>query len=214
MKSKSVSCLVSIAVVLAGCSGSVAREPVIGGPCEDCDLVFVGMPDPVPSRSRIAPANEPGQPLVIEGTVRNGRGKAVPGIIVYAHHTDPRGIYPSSDTRHGRLRGWAKSDSTGYYRFETIRPGAYPTREFPEHVHMHLIEPGRGVYWIDDINFLDDPLLPDDLRTPGRSGRAGNGVCDPSKDSTGVWHVRRDIELGREIPGYPEPPVDSKELAR
>ena len=194
--------VLTIAIVLAGCTGSAAREPVIGGPCEDCHVVFEGMPDPIPSQSRIAPASEPGQPLVIEGTVRDSQGNPISGVIVYAHHTDSGGLYPGSDTRHGRLRGWAKSDATGAYRFETIRPGAYPTREFPEHVHMHLIEPGRGVYWIDDINFLDDPLLPAELKTPGRSGRAGNGVCQPTKDADGVWHVRRDIELGRNIPGY------------
>lgn len=193
----------TVLVACAAGTGAATREPVIGGPCEDCHVVFEGMPEQIPSRSRIAPDGEPGRPLVIEGVVRDLQGRPAEGIIVYAHHTDASGIYPRSGTQHGRLRGWARSDSSGFYRFETIRPGAYPDGNLPEHVHMHLLEPGRGVYWIDDINFLDDPLVPASLRTPSRSGRAGNGVCQPTQEAAGTWHVRRDIELGRNIPGYP-----------
>jgi protocatechuate 3,4-dioxygenase beta subunit len=197
----------AVALVLSGSSGTAAREPVLGGPCEDCHVVYEGMPDQIESRSRITPKDEPGLPLVIDGTVRDMRGKPVPGIIVYVHHTNAQGIYPRAETRHGRIRGWAKSDSSGAYRFETVRPGAYPNADIPQHIHFHIIEPGRGLYWIGDINFDDDPLVTEEFRKRLSPGRGGYGLCTPTKDANGVWHVRRDIELGSGVPGYP-PPVD------
>ena len=115
-------------------------------------------PAEIRSVARIAPPDESGTPLRIEGTIRDRNGKPVEGVIVYAYHTNARGRYPkepatkgTSAQRHGRLRGWARSDSAGRYVFETIRPGGYPFSRDPQHIHMHLIEPGRCTYYIDDI---------------------------------------------------------------
>lgn len=187
------------------------REPIIGGPCEGCEGVFEGLPDTLSSVTRIAPPGEPGQPLIIDGTVRDQRGEPAPGIIVYAYHTDASGIYRQLDNapgewarRHGQLRGWAKTDSLGHYRFITIRPGHYPGRDAPEHVHMHVIEPGCCTYYIASIHFDDDPLLSDATRQSDADGRGGSGLTHPTRDADGVWHVRRDIQLGAGVPGYAE----------
>lgn len=189
-------------LVLLCCGASRETEPVIGGPCEGCEFVFDGMPAQLDSSSRIAPPSEPGEPLIIEGTMRRGDGNPVEGIIVYAYHTNASGIYPHGSTRHGSLRGWAMTDANGNYRFDTIRPGAYPGRTIPQHVHMHVIEPGRSTYYIDDILFDDDPLLTSGRRQSMLPGRGGEGLCHPEKDAEGVWYVRRDIVLGMNIPGY------------
>ena len=142
----------------------------------------------------------------IEGTVKDRSGKPAPGVIVYAYHTDARGIYPreehSSGGRHGRLRGWAKTDGKGDYRFDTIRPAGYPDTDIPSHVHMHVIEVGRCTYYIDDLLFDDDPRLSAEERNR-RTGRGGNGIAVPRKDAAGTWLVRRDIVLGQKVPGYP-----------
>jgi protocatechuate 3,4-dioxygenase, beta subunit len=190
-------------LALATRAFAAPNEPVIGGPCEGCEWVFDDLPKNPASTARIAPPAEPGRPLVIEGSVTTLAGAPAPGTIVYAYHTDDQGLYPPAGNRHGRLRGWARTDAAGRYRFDTIRPRAYPAREIPEHVHMHVIEPARGTYWIDDIRFTDDPLLNDGNRRAPERG--GSGLATPHMRN-GAWHIRRDIILGRNIPGYPRIP--------
>ena len=192
----------ALGLVLASVPWAGAAEPVIGGPCEGCELVFVGMPASLSSVARIAPRDEPGEPLRIEGIVTDRGGRRAAGVIVYAYHTDASGVYPRASTRHGRLRGWARTDEMGRYRFETIRPGSYPGRTVPQHVHMHVIEPGYATYWIESIEFSDDPLLSEEKRRDSASGRGGGGVVEPTRDEAGGWRVRRDIVLGLDVPGY------------
>src|SRR5687767_6244437 len=74
------------------------REPVAGLPCQGCELVFVGMPERIDSRTRIAPASEPGAPMVVVGKVLDARGQPRPGVIVYAYQTNSEGIYPKAAT--------------------------------------------------------------------------------------------------------------------
>lgn len=201
-----VTCVVAAATWLS--AQGRAREPIVGQPCEGCEAVFEGMPATLSPTARIAPAREPGQALTVTGLVLDRDGRPRPGVVVYAYHTDDGGLYPppitsvgAAGNRHGRLRGWAVSGPDGRYTFETIRPGAYPTREAPAHIHMHVIERGCSTYYLDDVMFTDDPLL-----TPARSaalsnGRGGSGVVTPvTRD--GRWHVTRDIRLGLGVPGY------------
>jgi protocatechuate 3,4-dioxygenase beta subunit len=179
-----------------------AREPVIGGPCEGCEYVFEGMPAELHRDARIASAGEPGEALTIQGVVTDADGAPAAGVVVYAYQTNAKGIYPRAANAHGSLRGWARTDTEGRYRFDTIRPAAYPNSTIPQHVHMHVIEPGRGTYYIDDVLFDDDPLLTPQRRRQMLHGRGGNGVSQPVKDAAGVWQLRRDIRLGASIPGY------------
>lgn len=188
---------------------SAGREPVVGLPCEGCEAVFVGLPESLEARARIAPQDEPGEPLRIEGTVRNRAGEPVEGVIVYAYHTDARGIYPrdpdlrgTAAHRHGRLRAWAETGADGRYRFDTIRPASYPETTTPAHVHMHVLEPGCCTYYIDSIHFLDDPFLDAEERRRQDDGRGGSGLVTPERED-GVWAVERDVVLGEGVPGYP-----------
>ncbi|CAN5919649.1 hypothetical protein BH11GEM1_BH11GEM1_21250 [soil metagenome] len=212
-------CFASIAICITVATTASAQhqlggghnEPIIGGPCEGCEGVFEGVPATLSSVTRIAPPGEPGEPMIVDGIVRDRRGAAVAGIIVYAYHTDASGIYRplenapgASARRHGQLRGWAITDSLGRYRFNTIRPGYYPQRNAPQHVHMHVIEPGYCTYYIGSIVFRDDPLLNDAARRKAEADRGGSGLVSPTRDANGVWHVRRDIRLGVGVPGYDE----------
>ncbi len=156
----------------------------------------------------MAPAGEPGVPMLLQGTVRNSTGQPASGIVIYAYQTDATGLYPSapslqgSAARHGRLRAWAKTDATGVYRFATIRPAGYPNTNIPEHIHLHVIEPGRCTYYIDDVVFEDDPRLTPQQRASHDRGRGGSGVITPTRDTSGTWLAQRDIRLGAGISDY------------
>jgi protocatechuate 3,4-dioxygenase beta subunit len=192
------------ALTIASASAQVTtKEPIVGGPCEGCEAVFVGIPAKFTPVARIAPVNEPGEPLRIEGVVRNPQGRPVPNIVLYAYQTNAKGLYPAGSVRHGALRGWVISDASGRYAFDTIRPGGYPNTTIPQHIHMHVIEPGRCTYYIDDVLFDDDPRLTPAQRKQMDHGRGGSGVVVPKKDANGRWLVTRDVVLGAGVSGYP-----------
>ncbi len=196
------------ALLLSAATVGAQRERVVGGPCEGCDAVFIGMPTSIAAEGRLAPAGEPGVPMLLQGTIRNGAGQPAGGIVVYAYQTDAKGLYPSapalqgSAARHGRLRAWARTDAQGAYRFVTIRPAGYPNTDIPEHIHLHIIEPGRCTYYIDDVVFEDDPRLTPRQRAAHDRGRGGTGVITPTRDGSGTWQARRDIRLGAGISDY------------
>lgn len=192
--------ILSAGLLLCWLQSVLAQEPIIGGPCQGCEFVFVGMPEQLPSDARIAPPTEKGEPLLLSGTVYSTTGIPASGIIVYAYQTDAQGKYPKGSTWHGSLRGWAKTDSQGRYQFSTIRPQAYPGRTTPQHIHMHVIEPGKATYYIDDVTFSDDPLLTPAERNK-KNCRGGCGLATPVKNEQGVWLARRDLYLRVGIAG-------------
>ncbi len=186
------------------------REPIVGMPCEGCEAIFEGLPDTLQASIRLAPEDEPGEAMRVEGSVYDRHGNTVSGVIVYAYHTNARGMYPRDEHFrgqaayfHGRLRAWAKTDEHGRYQFESIRPASYPDNEIPAHVHMHVLEVGRCTYYIDSIHFTDDAHLTRRERRELAGGRGGSGLVTPVKDG-GIWIMRRDIVLGENIPGYPD----------
>lgn len=188
-------------------TGSVLGQRLIGQ-CEGCEWMLEGMPANPAWSVHISGKEEPGDPLVIRGTIFKADGKTpAPGVVLYVYHTNQKGIYEPAPgqtqaRRHGHLRGWMKSDSRGRYEFTTIRPGAYPGNRAAQHIHPILLEPNGNYYYIDEYLFDDDPLLTANERTR-QEGRGGNGIIKLAKDSHGRWTGTRDIVLGRNIPGYP-----------
>ena len=198
-------------VAIAGAGQALAAEPVVGLPCEGCEAIFVGMPAPASLSwdARLTTKGLEGEPLILEGTVKDRNDRPAAGIVVYAYQTNADGTYPPDDRTaksaagpHGALRGWAKTDSKGRYRFTTIRPGGDPDSGDPQHIHMHILEPGRCTYFIDGVHFDDDPRLTSVQRLRMMSSRGGRCVVRPTKDAQGRWRVQRDIKLGQGIPGY------------
>ncbi|MEN9706204.1 MAG: hypothetical protein RLZZ393_2083 [Pseudomonadota bacterium] len=174
-----------------------------------CLGVYEGLPAKIGSHSRIAPRSEPGVPLTLTGRVLDAAGKPSAGVIIYGYQTDRTGEYPAPSpprsalsNYHGRLRGWVRSDAQGRYRFDTILPGSYGGN--PAHIHMNVIEPGCGTYYIDDLMFEGDESLVR-LTAAQRSlelkGLGGSGVGTLVRQGKG-WTVTRDVHLGENVAGY------------
>jgi protocatechuate 3,4-dioxygenase beta subunit len=181
----------------------------VGGPCEGCEAIYES---PVPFNQldhtdTLPDFNEPGQKLEISGVVYRKDGKTpAPDVVLYIYHTNGDGVYPRKGDeqgwaqRHGYIRGWVKTNASGEYRFYTLRPGAYPDRNNPEHIHITVKEQDKSEYYIDDFFFADDPILGKVGRGCGER-RGGDGILRPV-EKNGMLTATRKIYLGRHIPGY------------
>jgi len=196
--------LITAGFSIPGCSQPRQTDHVLGEACEDCGLMYDGMPQSISWETKIAPAGEPGEPMVISGVIRKLDGTPAPGIMLYVYHTDNTGHYSRTNgqgNRHGHLRGWVKSDANGRYKFTSIRPASYPGRTDPAHIHPIIKEPNLTVYWIDEFLFDDDPKLTATVRSK-QEKRGGSGIIHLTKNDKDVWVGQRDIVLGLNVPGY------------
>jgi protocatechuate 3,4-dioxygenase beta subunit len=94
-----------------------------------------------------------------------------------------------------------RTNAGGEYEFTTIKPAPYPSRDNPAHIHPIVKEPDRNEYYIDEYVFDDDPLLTQQRRNR-LENRGGSGIITLVRSSDGVWHGRRNITLGLNIPNY------------
>lgn len=144
-------------------------------------------PANVPTVGRIAPASEPGTPLVVHGRVFKSDGVTpAPDVVVFGYHTDRTGVYNSGPG--WRLYGWAKSDNDGRFEFRTIRPGSYPRGRNPAHIHVTIDGPGLPRRWTNEVEFLDDPYLTDDLKKKS-AAKGVFGSIRPVAVRNGIQHV-------------------------
>ncbi|NIR48031.1 hypothetical protein GWO43_06265 [candidate division KSB1 bacterium] len=104
----------------------------------------------------LTPPNEPGEPLVLTGTVQGTNGEPIEDALIYVFHTDARGYYTHQDSVTGtmdelnaRIFGYMRTSPGGRYEFRTIRPGGYPQprqdlppssplRYIPQHIHFEV----------------------------------------------------------------------------
>lgn len=120
-------------------------------------------------------------------------------VVIYAYQTNADGLYAGGSNasewsrRHGRLRGWARTDAEGDYVFSTIKPGIYPDRSEPAHIHLIVQEPGRPPYWIDDVVFEGEFGVV--AHRANEERRGGGGVVRLGRDGDGHLLATRDIVL-------------------
>lgn len=174
------------------------RRDLYNGELDYLAKEFTGAATRIPARIQIAGASEPGERMAISGRTLSWRtGEPVPGVIIYAYHTDNTGRYDGgpAGTRHARLRGWVRTGADGGYSFTSIKPAPYPDRTMPAHIHYIVLEPGKPPYWIDDVVF-DGEFRVDAAYKAKMENRGGNGVTTLIRPN-GVWTGVRDIRLER-----------------
>ena len=165
---------------------------------------------------------EKGQKILLTGTVYKIDGKTpASNVILYYYQTNANGIYATKESEernmpknklgqtHGYIRGWLKTDEQGNYSIYTIKPGTYPSRGEPAHIHITVKEKNiEKPYYIDDFVFDNDPLLTT-KRRKNMENRGGSGVIRfVQKDN--MWIGERNIILGLNIPDYPIENISQK----
>ena len=179
---------------------------IVGGSCEGCEAVLEFAPGTLDNVDTLPDFGEEGPKIRISGTIfQPGGTEPAAGVILYIYHTNQKGRYPRGKEgwarRHGYIRGWVKTGLDGQYTFYTLKPGTYPSRSDPSHVHAIVLEPNGKLYWIEDYLFDGDPLLSKERITSDRRRGGTNGVADLHRKD-GILLAERDIELGKNIPGY------------
>lgn len=159
-------------------------------------------PESISWQDTIADPTVEGERLILEGTVFHSDGKTpAENIIVYAYHTNDKGLYEKKGNetgngrRHGYLRGWVKTNEAGQYQFYTIKPEPYPSRAEPAHVHLTLKGDDFKEYWIESTVFEGDPLIT--KQTPDSDPEKGrfSHIIPLEKNAAGAWVGKRDILL-------------------
>jgi len=209
-----------LVILLSGCnaqsdsknlieSSQYDDSKVVGGPFENGEFMYIGMPDEIKSIDTSDGWWLDGQKLLITGSIFKLDGKTpAPNVILYYYQTDIKGYYSNKKgldprvARHGYIRGWVKSDSNGKYAIYTVRPAPYPNADEPAHIHPAVKEPNiKNEYYIDEFVFENDPLLNDSKRKR-LENRGGSGILKV-QNSGELQIAEHDIVLGLNIPNYP-----------
>ncbi|MCY7293371.1 MAG: hypothetical protein LH615_14425 [Ferruginibacter sp.] len=187
------------------------KSKLVGGGCDGCELMFVGIPENIQSVDTSAGWTEKGQKLLVTGTAFELDGKTpAPNVFIYYWHTDNDGYYSPKKgmdekaKRHGHIRGWVKTDKNGKYSIYTIRPAPYPNDNLPAHIHLAIKEPEiDDEYYVDELNFDDDKLLiPHKKKYPLEN--RGCSVILRFLLKGNLQIAEHDIVLGLNIPNYPK----------
>lgn len=200
---KEIKLLSLVILTVTSCYSGYSQQ--LGGPCEGCEAAMeytteLHSVDTIPGYNNSSPQ------IHLSGRVLDQQGNPVQGVILYIWQTDREGVYarPSDakgwGRRHGKHRGWVKTDAGGNYKFMTFRPAGYPDRKDPEHIHLVVKEKGKIPYYVEDFLFADDPRL-----TPSRRNslekRGGSGILN-LREENGILKGKRNIILGQNIPNY------------
>ena len=175
--------VLSIAILMAGCVGALWAQSQ----------------EALSWTVNLAPEGEPGEPLVVTGTIYAPDGTPLAGTPVHVFQTDADGYYargPDGDDRgwrQARLSGWLRTTEEGRYRVHTIRPGGYPNRRTPTHIHFRLPTKDQREQELT-LFFEDDSRLTPALRREvARSGPVFFRHVE--RDTAGIWRCTNDMTL-------------------
>ena len=151
-------------------------------------------------KTTIVSAGEPGEPLIVSGTIYAPDGRTpLKGISLFVYQTDATGRYSTTggDNRNTRIHGQMITNREGRYEFRTIKPRSYPATRIPAHIHAFVSGPGYPEYWIDEYHFDDDPFINSDMR--GKVAGMGNfsSILTLTRGADRVLRGLRDIKIER-----------------
>jgi protocatechuate 3,4-dioxygenase, beta subunit len=112
-----------------------------------------------------------GERIIVTGQVRDDAGRPLRHTLVEVWQANAAGRYQHHGDNHPAPldpnftgAGRTLTDENGFYRFVSIKPGAYPWRNHhnawrPAHIHFSLYGPAYPARLITQMYFPGDPLL-------------------------------------------------------
>ena len=112
-----------------------------------------------------------GERIIVTGRVIDEDGRAVPNVVLEIWQANAAGRYAHAVDQHDAPldphfigNGRVTSGEDGSYRFQSIKPGAYPWKNHhnawrPNHIHFSLFGPGFATRLVTQMYFPGDPLL-------------------------------------------------------
>jgi protocatechuate 3,4-dioxygenase beta subunit len=113
-----------------------------------------------------------GERIIVHGLVLDENARPVPNTLVEAWQANAGGRYRHKkdmylapiDPNFGGC-GRTITDADGYYYFRTVKPGAYPWRNWvnswrPAHIHLSVFGAAFAQRLITQLYFEGDPLIP------------------------------------------------------
>ena len=115
-----------------------------------------------------------GERIIVHGRVLDEEGRPIPGALVEIWQANAAGRYRHQVDQHPAPLdpnfsggGRCLADDTGYYRFTTLKPGAYPWGNHenawrPAHIHFSIFGRLFTQRLVTQMYFPGDPLFPYD----------------------------------------------------
>ena len=115
-----------------------------------------------------------GERIIVAGRLLDDQGRPVTKSLIEIWQTNAAGRYIHDADQHDAPldpnftgAGRAVTDEDGWYRFITVKPGAYPWGNHPNawrpaHIHFSLFGPSFLSRLVTQMYFSEDPLLPFD----------------------------------------------------
>jgi protocatechuate 3,4-dioxygenase, beta subunit len=159
-------------------------------------------------------AGEPlGERILVSGRVLERDGRRVQNALVEIWQANAAGRYMHESDRHPAPldanftgAGRCLTDAEGFYRFATIKPGAYPWRNHPNawrpaHIHFSLFGRAFTQRLVTQMYFPGDPLLDFDpifqsVRDPNARARLISSFDWETTEPEWALGYRFDIVLG------------------
>jgi protocatechuate 3,4-dioxygenase, beta subunit len=156
----------------------------------------------VPWKTTIVADGEPGEPLIVSGTIYAPDGRTpLEGINLFVYQTDATGIYSTTgqggDNRGTRIHGLMRSNKQGRYEFRTIKPGSYPNTRIAAHIHAYVSGKEYPEYGIDEYLFDGDPFVSAADRQKFGGKGTFSSILTLERGSDGVLRAARDIKVER-----------------
>jgi protocatechuate 3,4-dioxygenase beta subunit len=164
-----------------------------------------------------------GQRIIVHGRVLDSGGRAIPNTLVEIWQANSTGRYAHAVDQHPAPLdpnftgvGRCMTDNSGYYRFITIRPGAYPWGNHhnawrPAHIHFSLF--GRAftqrlvtqMYFPGDPLFEFDPIFNSVADPKGREAMISRFDLDNTIEQWALAYEWDIVLRGRDAVAFEEP---------